>query len=105
VRYLRSNFVYGRTFLNDADLDQQRRHWLDRVANVRLHGTTHERPRDRFDREERVQLQPLAPRRYTSLVLDGASATAPTRSRPPRPLVDVEKRSLAIYARLTGGLA
>lgn len=25
VRYLRDNFVYGRTFANDADLDQQRR--------------------------------------------------------------------------------
>ena len=25
VRYLRGNFVYGRTFLHDADLDQQRR--------------------------------------------------------------------------------
>ena len=53
VRYLRSNFVYGRTFLDDADLDQQRERWLERVANVRVHATTHERPRDRFDREER----------------------------------------------------
>ena len=25
VRYLRNNFVYRRTFANDADLDQQRR--------------------------------------------------------------------------------
>jgi transposase len=36
VRYLRDNFVYGRTFANDADLDQQRRQWLDDVANVRV---------------------------------------------------------------------
>ena len=69
VRYLRGNFVYGRTFLHDADLDQQRQGWLDRVANVRLHGTTRERPRERFDREERFLLQPLAARRYTSLVV------------------------------------
>jgi hypothetical protein len=27
------------------------------VANVRLHGTTRERPRDRFDREERFLQQ------------------------------------------------
>ena len=67
VRYLRGNFVYGRTFQNDADLDQQRRHWLDRVANVRVHGTTPERPRDRFDRDERVQFQLWAPRRFPSL--------------------------------------
>jgi transposase len=103
VRYLRDNFVYGRTFANDADLDQQRRQWLDEVANVRVHATTRERPRDRFDRDERLLLYPLAARPYTSLVL-----TAPPRpARPlstPRPLVSVEKRPLAVYARLTGGL-
>jgi len=102
VRYLRGNFVYGRTFLQDADLDHQRQRWLEQVANVRVHGTTRERPRVRFDREERFLLQPLAPRRYTSLVLDRASPTAPAR-RPPRPVVAVDKRPLAAYARLAGG--
>ena len=104
MRYLRDNFVYGRTFLNDADLDQQRRQWLEDVANARVHGTTRERPRDRFDRDERLLLHPLAPRPYTSLVLPSArSATRPTAVT--RPLVAVEKRSLAVYGRLTGGLA
>ena len=103
VRYVRGNFVYGRTFLHDADLDHQRQPWLGRVANVRLHGTTRERPRDRFDREERFLLQPLAPLRDTSLVLDRpAPAIAP---RQPRPVVTIEKRSLAAYAQLTGGAA
>jgi transposase len=101
VRYLRGNFVYGRTFLHDADLDQQRQAWLDRVANVRLHGTTRERPRDRFDREERFLLQPLAGRPYTSLVVE-RPARAATR-RTPRPMVVVEKRSLTTYAQLAGG--
>lgn len=104
VRYLRGNFVYGRTFLHDADLDHQCALWLDRVANVRLHGTTRERPRVRFDREERFLLQPLAPRRYTSLVLDPASSTPPP-GRPPRSVLAVEQRSLAVYARLAGGAA
>ena len=103
VRYVRGNFVYGRTFLHDADLDQQRQVWLERVANVRVHGTTHERPRVRFDREERFLLQPLASRRYTSLILDRPSASAPERS--PRPVVPVEKRALTAYARLAGGVA
>ena len=76
VRYVRGNFVYGRTFLHDADLDHQRQLWLERVANVRLHGTTRERPRVRFDREERFLLQPLAPRRYTSLVLEREATTS-----------------------------
>ena len=34
-----------------------------------MHATTRERPRDRFDRDERLLLQPLAARPYTSLVL------------------------------------
>jgi transposase len=102
VRYVRGNFVYGRTFLDDADLDHQRVRWLDRVANVRVHGTTRERPRDRFDREERFLLQPLAARRYTSLVVDRPLTSTPAR-RAPRPVVAVEKRSLSAYARLAGG--
>jgi transposase len=104
VRYLRGNFVYGRTFLHDADLDQQRQGWLDRVANVRVHGTTRERPRDRFDREEQFLLQPVATRRYTSLILERPSPAIPVR-RSPRSVVTVEKRSLAAYARLAGGAA
>src|SRR5215204_1022681 len=104
VRYLRGNFVYGRTFLHDADLDEQCQRWLERVANVRLHGTTHERPRDRFDREERFLLQPLAARRYTSLILARPSPAIAVH-RAPRSVVTVEKRSLAEYAHLAGGAA
>ena len=101
VRYVRGNFVYGRTFLHDGDLDEQREHWLARVANVRVHGTTGEPPQVRFDRDERAQLQPLALRRYTSLVLEEVRTAAPRRA--PRPVVEVEKRSLAVYAQLSGG--
>jgi transposase len=102
VRYVRGNFVYGRTFLNDADLDQQRLRWLEHIANVRVHGTTGEQPRIHFDRDERMQLQPLAARPYTSLVLDDAMSVS-RPSRPPRAVVAVEKRSLTVYARLAGG--
>src|SRR5436190_23477671 len=42
VRYVRGNLVYGRTFLNDADLAQQCADWLERVANARRHATTQE---------------------------------------------------------------
>jgi transposase len=104
VRYVRGNFVYGRTFLHDADLDHQCELWLERVANVRIHGTTRERPRERFDREERFLLQPLTPRRYTSLILDAAPKSTPG-CRAPRPVVTVEKRALAVYAQLAGGAA
>jgi transposase len=102
VRYVRENLVYGRTFLNDGDLAQQCTDWLRRVANVRVHGTTQERPCDRLDRDERAQLQPLPARRYTSLVLDAPAIAAP---RLARPVVTVEKRSLRAYAQLAGGAA
>ena len=104
VRYLRGNFIYGRTFVNDGDLEQQRQHWLERVANVRLHGTTRARPRVRFDREERFTRQPLAARRSTSLIVERPATTTPS-PRTPRPVIPVEKRSLAAYAQLTGGVA
>ncbi|MBA2305706.1 MAG: IS21 family transposase [Acidobacteria bacterium] len=102
IRYVRSNFIYGREFLNDADLDHQCGLWLDSIANVSIHQTTKERPRIRFDRDERFTLQPLAARPYYSLVLDGDAAAARTRT-PSRVIVDVEKRPLSAYARLAAG--
>jgi hypothetical protein len=92
VRYLRDNFAYGRTFANDADLDQQRREWLDDVANVRVHATTRERPRDRFERDEHLLLHALAPRPYTSLVMD--PPRRPSAAPAPRPLVAVMAAAL-----------
>jgi hypothetical protein len=94
--------VYGRTSFHNADLDQQRQLWLDRVTNVPLHGTR-ERPRDRFDHEERFLLQPLAARRYTSLVIERPSRTLARRA--PRPMVVAGKRALTAYAEFAGGVA
>lgn len=104
VRYVRENLVYGRAFLNDADVAQQCADWLERVANVRCHGTTQEAPRARFERDERHLLLPLPARRYTSLVLDAPAVTAPVPRRS-RPVVPVEKRALSVYAQLAGGVA
>lgn len=102
IRYVRGNFVYGREFLNDPDLNHQSALWLDGVANVRVHRTIMEQPMVRFDRDERFLLQPLAPRPYYSLVLDD-EVSARTPYTRPRALVEVERRSLAAYARLAGG--
>ena len=33
IRYLRENFFYGRTFINDADLNDQATHWLEAQAS------------------------------------------------------------------------
>jgi transposase len=101
IRYVRGNFVYGREFLDDAHLHAERERWLGGTANVRIHGTTKERPMERFEGERHL-LRPLAERPYRSLIL----------AAPPPPLmvvagavperVKVERRSLAAYAQLAG---
>ncbi|WAH36835.1 IS21 family transposase [Alicyclobacillus dauci] len=53
VKYVRRNFwPRVRTFTGLDDLNRQARHWLDTVANVRVHGTTHQRPIDRYPEEQ-----------------------------------------------------
>jgi transposase len=104
VHYVRYNFAYGREFLGDGDLDAQALLWLDGTANTRVHGTTHEAPRLRFERDERAVLGPLAPRPYHSLVLAPERLTRRTPvARPPRAVVQVERRPLTAYAQLAEG--
>jgi transposase len=81
IRYLRGSFLYGRTFLSDADLNDQVAHWLDTIANPRIHGTTGAIPAARFHREEQSILQPLPARRITRSSSVPARRDRPRRSR------------------------
>ena len=108
IRYLRSNFVYGREFIGDADLDAQCRAWLDDVANARVHRTTACAPRVRFEAEERMHLQPLAERGYRPLVLPPARVirrTVSHRLAPTVPAIEVERRGLTAYRALVEEVA
>jgi transposase len=106
IRYLRGNFIYGREFISDGDLDTQRERWMTHVANVRLHQTIKERPLDRFEREERFTLRPLAVRPYHSLVLAPQPRSKRNEIyRSVMPEVNVERRPLAAYSQLAGGEA
>jgi len=51
VKYFRRNFLPGRAFVDDTDFREQLTEWMATIADVRVHGTTHERPCDRFVRE------------------------------------------------------
>jgi transposase len=51
VGYIKVCFLEGRTFSSLDDLNRQLASWLAEVANVRVHGTTGERPVDRHARE------------------------------------------------------
>jgi transposase len=61
VKYIKRNFLPGRTFRDLADFNAQLRVWLAEIADVRIHGTTHEAPIERFAREA-AALTPLAGR-------------------------------------------
>ncbi len=99
VSYVRSNFFYGRTFTSDEDLNCQARHWLDYVANVRVHGTLKERPVDRLEQERNV-LKPLASRPYRSFALP---PNVKNQARAVLPHIDVERRPLEAYAQIAEG--
>ena len=56
VGYVKTSFLEGRAFSDLEDLNRQLERWLEAVANVRLHGTTSERPVDRY-RAEAAELR------------------------------------------------
>ena len=95
IRYIRESFFYGRTFANDDDLNEQAARWLEGTANVRRHATTGERPVDRFERDERSALLPLANCPYRRLGLSQAPEPRPRRLSA---TVEVERRPLRVYA-------
>lgn len=61
VKYVKRNAVAGRTFTSFAALEQHLAAWM-READTRVHGTTHERPIDRFQRDEQPTLRALPAR-------------------------------------------
>ena len=95
IRYIRDSFFYGREFVNDEDLNEQALLWLEGTANLRRHGTTGERPVERFERDERGALLPLAGCPYRRL----GARQLPKPARRLLPVtVDVERRPLSAYA-------
>ena len=78
--------------------------WLDRMANVRIHGTTGEQPADRFEREERAALEPLARRPYHSLALPREVRSEPGPAAGPQvPRSTSSGGRWRVYAGLAGG--
>ena len=100
---MRESFFYGREFLNDGDLNAQALSWLS-GANHRLHGTTKERPIERFERDERATLKGLAPRPYRSLVRPTPAVPA-TQKIVLAGLPTVERRPLGVYSDLAETLS
>jgi len=51
MKYVKRNFLPGRVFRDLADFNAQLAARQAETADIRIHGTTHERPFDRFARE------------------------------------------------------
>lgn len=58
IKYVKHNFWPGVRFTDLDDLNRQATVWIDTIADVRVHGTTFERPMDRLQ-VERAHLIPL----------------------------------------------
>jgi transposase len=63
VKYVKGNFLAGRSFYDDLDLEQQNRQWLHTVNAVRVCSATQQIPNLRLA-EERRQLGKLPPAAY-----------------------------------------
>ncbi|GAB4427349.1 MAG: IS21 family transposase [Anaerolineae bacterium] len=59
VHYVKRNFLGGRELTTITQANQEVRQWCETTAGERLHGTTKEKPRVRFQAVERDRLQPL----------------------------------------------
>jgi transposase len=65
VKYVKRNGLAGRRFASFAELERHLSAWCARV-DARLHKTTYERPRERFEAAERAALRPLPNPRLVS---------------------------------------
>lgn len=65
VKYIKRNALAGRRFRDLDELNAYLLDWCVNVADQRIHGTTHEKPAERFAREEKlvaVDMRPALPR-------------------------------------------
>jgi hypothetical protein len=60
VGYVKRNAIAGRRFATWPEMEAHLEAWTREIADARVHGTTGETPRQRFDRDEAVALRSLA---------------------------------------------
>lgn len=74
IKFVRSAFLAGREIRSFVDLERESAEWRDGEANVRIHGTTHERPIDRFETEKTL-LHPLPSPEFDCTILETVEAS------------------------------
>ena len=88
VGYFKKNFLAGLQLSSLDALNAAARQWLDQVANVRVHGETHQKPQDLFELEK-PKLRPL-----TLLPYDLATVSTVSVSRRCRVTLDTNRYSV-----------
>ena len=76
IRYIKGNFLAGRSFGSLTDINQNARLWLDQVANCRIHGTSKKKPIDLFSGQEQSLLIPLPQQDYDCRLLLAVKSTS-----------------------------
>ena len=109
IKYLRQNFWPLRSFADLRDVQTQVIEWLDTVANVRIHQTTGQRPRDRFSGVNPRALPELLPdcRETCQLLVHkdfavrfyGNSYTTPPWTIGKRLTIKADQTTVTIYHR------
>jgi transposase len=109
IHYIRHNFWPLRSFTDLFDLQAQADHWRDTVANVRIHGTTGQRPSERFQPQALRPLPEFLPdcrdtapaKVYSdfSIRFDGNSYTVPPWAIGKQVTVKADHRTLTIYLK------
>ena len=73
VGYVKKNFLDGQEFTDFSMVNPAARQWLDTIANIRLHGTTHQKPLEVFQKEK-PSLRILSAQPYDAGVIRQAPA-------------------------------
>lgn len=110
VDYVKNNFLAGRGELPLAQANREVRQWCLTTAGQRIHGTTKQRPLERFEQVERAALQPLPVQPYELavwkkarlhrdcyVVFDNAYYSAPFRYVGQTLLVRGSRREVKLY--------
>ena len=72
VPYIRSGFWAGRTFASLDEINEELLNWCLKVAGLRIHGTTRQRPFEVFRAVEQAVLKALPPEPYEIATWDKA---------------------------------
>jgi transposase len=94
VKYVKRNFFAPRRFEDIGDANRRLERWTEEIAGQRIHGSTHQRPLDRFE-IEKVHLRALPPTRFECV--QWKQATVHTDAQ-----IEFERRLYPVPWRLMG---